>query len=634
MSQIIHYAKSAITALALTSAFVAVAEPTPTIVPADGAELKSLETITVTYDVDVDQLEILDESLIEIYSESGLITDYSVVKQLRRAAITIQFSSPITTPGSYQFFVNSGAFSVAGEESGEIDYAYTILAEPEIPDTPAPDPEDIDPMKVISITPEPGVVRSLSSWNIDFDCEWVLDRTSSAKYTLTCSNPDAELPALKSRSTNIYFEDNATVITPGTYTLTVGAGKFLLGEEGKEIPTPEYKFVYVIEDNGVPDTPYDGTDEITPAQGAVSRIDNIVIAFEGDVEVINPSNIIISDYEDAISANLEAVGNTLVLTPEKAITRYGQYVLTIDAGSITIDGHLNPAYQYIYIVAKQNGPWSGSFTAVPANDSAVESIKNVAITFNGINDLTLNSLAKPEDFPALYNSVTGDRIMPSINTTAQNTLKVSLYSAVTAPGEYEIVVPRQFIYLDGEMMPEDLKVKYFIEKSQNYREVAFTFVPSDGATISAMDAIEVTFAAEGLTNVAHNSFAWGTQAPRFVSETGAAVPTIQIKKLTELSYNFNHTYPFSTSGEFSLVIPAEYFTFTFSDGYEQKNEEITTTFNVLGTSAIDAVENVETLSGDVYSALGVCILHNATPDQVKTLPAGLYLINGKKIIVR
>lgn len=634
MSQTIHYAKSMMTALALSAAFVAVAEPTFTVDPADGAELKSLETITVTYDVDVDQLEILDESLIEIYGESGMITDYSVVKQLRRAAITIQFSSPITTPGTYQFFVNSGAFSVAGEESGEIEYAYTIVSEPEIPDTPAPGTEEIDPMTAISITPAPGVVNSLNSWNINFNCEWVLDRTSNAKYTLTCSNPDVVLPVLKSRSTNIYFEDNATVTAPGTYTLTVGEGKFLLGEEGSEIPTPEYQFVYVIEENGEAPTPYDGSDEITPAQGAVSRIDNIVIAFEGDVEVINQSNIILSDYEDAIAANVEAVGNTLVITPEKAITRYGQYVLTVDAGSITIGGHWNPAYQYIYIVAKQNGPWSGLFTADPSDDSTVESLKDIAITFEGINRLTLNSLAKPEDFPALYNGVTGDKLMPSINTTSQNILKVSLYSAVTAPGEYVLVVPRAFIYLDGEMMPEDLKVVYYIERSQDYREVAFTFDPSDGETISTMDAIEVTFAAEGLTDVTHNSFAWGIQAPRFVSGAGASVPSIQIKKLTDLSYTFNHTYPFSTPGEYSLVIPAEYFTFTFSDGYEQKNEEITTTFNVLGTSAIDAVENVETLSGEVYNALGICILHNATPDQVKALPAGLYLVNGKKIIVK
>lgn len=634
MSQIIHYAKSMLTTLALTTAFVAVAQPICTVTPADGAELTSLETITVAYDVDVDRLEIVDESLIEIYGESGMISDYVVVKQLRRAAVTIQFSSPITTPGTYQFFVNSGAFSVAGEDNAEIDYAYTIVAETENPDTPGTEPEEIDPMKAISITPAPGVVTSLSAWNINFDCEWALDRTSSAKYTLTCSNPDVVLPTLKSRSTNIYFEDNVVVTAPGTYTLTIGEGKFLLGEEGSEIPTPEYKFVYVIDENGEVPTVYDGSDEITPAQGAVSRIDNIVIAFEGEVALVNPANIIISDYEDAIAATVEAEGNTLVITPEKAITRYGQYVLTIDGGAITIDGHSNPAYQYVYVVAKASAPWSGAFTADPVADSTVESLKNFTITFDGTNRLTLNSLAGPNDFPALFNGSTGEKVMSSISTTSQNTLKVSLYSAVTAPGEYVLVVPGAFLYLDGEMMTSDLKVNYYIERTVDYRDVAFTFVPSEGETISPMDAVTVTFSADELVGVVHNSFAWGTQAPRFVSEAGASVPSIQIKKLTDLSYTFTHTYPFSTNGEFSLLIPAEYFTFTFSDGYEQKNEEISTTFEVQGTSAIDAVESEAAAAGDVYNVLGVCVLHNATLEQVKALPAGIYLINGKKIIVK
>lgn len=634
MSQIIHYAKSMLTTLALTTAFVAVAQPICTVTPADGAELTSLETITVAYDVDVDQLEIVDESLIEIYGESGMISDYVVVKQPRRAAVTIQFSSPITTPGTYQFFVNSGAFSVAGEENGEIDYSYTVVAETETPEPSDTDPVEIDPMKVISISPAPGVVKSLSNWNIDFDCEWALDRTSSAKYTLTCSNPDVVIPTLKSRSTNIYFEDNAVVTAPGTYTLTIGEGKFLLGEEDNAIPTPEYQFVYIIEDNGEAPTAYDGTDQISPAQGAVARIDNIVITFEGEVALVNPANIIISDYEDAIAATVEAEGNTLVITPEKAITRYGQYVLTIDGGAITIDGHSNPAYQYVYVVAKASDPWSGAFTADPVADSTVESLKNFTITFDGTNRLTLNSLAGPNDFPALFNGATGEKVMSSISTTSQNTLKMSLYSAVTAPGEYVLVVPGAFLYLDGEMMTSDLKVNYYIERSVDYRDVAFTFVPSEGETISPMDAVTVTFSAEGLVGVVHNSFAWGTQAPRFVSEAGASVPSIQIKKLTDLSYTFTHTYPFSTNGEFSLLIPAEYFTFTFSDGYEQKNEEISTTFEVQGTSAIDAVESEAAAAGDIYNVLGVCVLHNATPEQVKALPAGIYLINGKKILVK
>ena len=597
--------------------------------------MTSLETITVTYDVDVDQLEILDQSLIEIYSETGMISDYTVVKQLRRAAVTIQFGTPITTPGVYQFFVGSGAFSIAGEENGEIDYAYTIVAEAETPDTPDTDPDEIDPMKVVSITPAPGVVKSISEWNLDFDCTWSLDRTSSAKYTITCSNPDVALPKLKNRSTNVYFEDDAVVTAPGTYTLTVGAGKFLLGEEGNQIPTPEYQFVYVIEEGSQAETPYEGNVEITPAPGAVSRIDSIVLTFDGEVIVDNAENVILADSNDPITNTVEADGNTLVITPESAITRYGQYVLTINAGAVTVDGHPVTAGQYVYVVAKLSAPWTGEFTANPADDSTVESIKEVSITFEGINRVTLNSIAAPADFPALYNGDTGDKLVSATSTVTTNTLKVSLYSAVTAPGTYALIIPKAYIYLDGENMSEDLILQYNIEKPADAREITYTFTPSAGSTLSFTDPISLTIEAEGLTSISHNSYAWGTQSPRFVSAEGAYVPSVQVKKVTDFAYMFSHTYAFKTAGEFTLLIPAEYFTFTFTDGREQKNEEVTVEYTVTDLSAISAIESDEAQkAADVYNTLGVCVLRDATPQQIKALPAGLYLINGQKIIIK
>lgn len=39
-------------------------------------------------------------------------------------------------------------------------------------------------------------------------------------------------------------------------------------------------------------------------------------------------------------------------------------------------------------------------------------------------------------------------------------------------------------------------------------------------------------------------------------------------------------------------------------------------------------------AADVYNASGVCVLRNATAEQMKSLPAGIYIANGKKFVVR
>lgn len=38
--------------------------------------------------------------------------------------------------------------------------------------------------------------------------------------------------------------------------------------------------------------------------------------------------------------------------------------------------------------------------------------------------------------------------------------------------------------------------------------------------------------------------------------------------------------------------------------------------------------------GDVYNMMGICLIRNASPEQINALPKGLYIIGGKKVIIR
>lgn len=52
------------------------------------------------------------------------------------------------------------------------------------------------------------------------------------------------------------------------------------------------------------------------------------------------------------------------------------------------------------------------------------------------------------------------------------------------------------------------------------------------------------------------------------------------------------------------------------------------------TNAIEEVVEVETLNNNVYNLQGILVVKNVTESQINALPAGLYIINGKKVAVK
>lgn len=52
------------------------------------------------------------------------------------------------------------------------------------------------------------------------------------------------------------------------------------------------------------------------------------------------------------------------------------------------------------------------------------------------------------------------------------------------------------------------------------------------------------------------------------------------------------------------------------------------------TSGIESVSVNKELPVDVYSVSGVAVLRNATEAQIKALPAGIYIVAGRKVVVK
>ncbi|MDE6696593.1 MAG: hypothetical protein K2K25_06910, partial [Muribaculaceae bacterium] len=92
--------------------------------------------------------------------------------------------------------------------------------------------------------------------------------------------------------------------------------------------------------------------------------------------------------------------------------------------------------------------------------------------------------------------------------------------------------------------------------------------------------------------------------------------------------------PVTASGSYEIVLPARCIT---TEGFEEGmtgscNPEIRLSYTILGGSAIGTVDATST--SDVYDMQGRVVLRNASSADTKALNKGIYIVNGKKLVVK
>lgn len=106
-----------------------------------------------------------------------------------------------------------------------------------------------------------------------------------------------------------------------------------------------------------------------------------------------------------------------------------------------------------------------------------------------------------------------------------------------------------------------------------------------------------------------------------------------INNLTDYHIVFNPAI--TEKGTYTLYIPEA----TFGDdayadtGAGHANAAIRETYVISSTSGVGGLES-ESYTGNVYDVTGVCVMENAKASQLNTLSKGLYIFNGKKIVIR
>lgn len=278
----------------------------------------------------------------------------------------------------------------------------------------------------------------------------------------------------------------------------------------------------------------------------------------------------------------------------------------------------------------------------PEVGSTVEMIDEIVLTFG--------EPVACDDFEVNVYSVDQTLVATGVGRTDYSEptmIVVTLNEPVTEAGRYDVVIPSRVIIngdyyeSNGEagLCNPDYHLYYTIEGSVDpgvdpaEQEVFFydSVSPESGSTVASLDVIKLTYPDFA------NTFGKDAVVYNKADQSVVTEAMVLYDFYDWFVINVELAAPVTEAGEYEIVIPSraigddEFFNTDGKNGI--CNPEIKLTYIVdPGFSAVDSV--TITSNCDVYDVQGRLVLRNASSDQLKSLSKGIYVVGGKKLVVK
>lgn len=508
------------------------------------------------------------------------------------------------------------------------------------------------------------VLENLTT-GVEYVCQ-VADRntfaeTDGTQYTLKFVDTDGE-------------EDVALPVInqPGEYLLTVRA--MYVGELGEETTLPVLTAKYTVE--------YPVPFALTPAAGVATDLTTITLDFtaNNNVAFYENNRMAVAVLENLTSGKIyvcdEAVRDTRAqsngaaytlqfvnedyvasedpeATPE-SVTEPGIYRLTvrglyIEEGEDMIDlPNIVETYTIVY-------PYD--YTLTPAANSTVTDLQGVVITFDEVKVGFYENNRMP--VAVLENVNTGTTYVcyePDLNDRAQTDGNSYTFmfleedseepyapATISEIGEYLLTIKGMYVegangdYIDLPV----ITVKYSIAYPYTY-----ILDPANEATVSQIQFVNLEFPnnknIEFVENTSRNAavLTFGTATGDDEVAYFCAEPT---RETFVESDGVVYTFAFTDYDGNGVIIDEGGWYYLAINGFATVDENgeydeflptITAAYYVDSESS--KVTKIETVEGvfNVFNINGVQIVRNGNASSLNNLPAGLYIINGKKVMVK
>ena len=323
-------------------------------------------------------------------------------------------------------------------------------------------------------------------------------------------------------------------------------------------------------------------------------------------------------------------------------------ITTVDANGLILKGNADYEMEnFVYSITYECTVGLPDLVSVaPMADSQVESLSEIIVS-------NTEGLAMAYGYNAIEKarivSLTGEEIRVLEEPVAVEDDASQMmwqFEPITENGSYILMIPKYYFAIGEEFEGTTSKMtafRYFVDNGQTTEGAVYDLVPSsvspeDGSTVLEIKEVVLAF-----DEVTFYPMSEGAPVATLVNVDSAAdvyytsEPAVENDWFNPTVYTFTFSTPLTEKGTYKFTVAKGAFcdeTYDVEMGEAgHANEELVYTFIVNGGSGVEAVEDAN-VKADVFSVDGKVVVRNATAADVKALPAGLYIFNGKKVVVK
>lgn len=304
-------------------------------------------------------------------------------------------------------------------------------------------------------------------------------------------------------------------------------------------------------------------------------------------------------------------------------------VQAFDTNGVLVEGNNDEPddesrLMFYYRVAN-NGDFA-SITISPEADSQVTTLDRFVISAESAIELGSNAecyvSGNRNRYPLTFSRPEGE--MFEDNTIVY----LSLNQPITDPGTYTLHIDAGFFVIDGKNSPA-IDASYTVSSAptSDVDVIVADPNPEDGS-IAELETIRITFVDYSQIGLSYNG-SYATLTINGGSEITLPEAELDwdIWNLAILSLGTKYT----ESGTYIVKIPAGYF--LLGEDGSRESSEINLVYTV-GANGISIVTADAQGLYNIYNVSGVKVKSTRNVDEINNLPAGIYIVNGKKLYIK
>lgn len=431
-------------------------------------------------------------------------------------------------------------------------------------------------------------------------------------------------------SNPLMFRLAENINTPGEIVITIPASYLLVnygnGSVQNDVMVYTVKVVEPIEVKWEAD-PEDGSHQKTVEMITFSFPGSTKVALSDDADM----DYVVAKLDDK-TITAPAIGrNELQFSYRTPVAKNGTFTLTLKEGLYDVtyeNGSTVPSPEIIYTLILE-GNMEQTYTVSP-EAGAYEKYPVVTLTYDNVSEIEVE-----EDAEATLTvsnntysfAITAKENVVTLTPSEDITTWISDYTAytLTVPeGAYYLYYNDESVMVNDEVVITDIKVAKPV--------AARLKVILEEGSYNSYEDIKVL---EFISPVRVSNFDM-TKKVRIYEikgeeRTEAGVYNTASTAEDKMSWTMSCTAEDLGAGNYVVVIPENYFTTYNEETKERLSCGVQEFFYTIVDNGVDAIAT-DNATIDVYTVTGLCILKNAEPSAFNNLPAGLYIVNGKKVI--